>query len=388
VLNIGGNLTAPYGWIHSPNPLAYILATNTSIAFNDNPLLYLNLINHNPLDLGDNLPAPGTQVHDRGTWWGFPTWRETLSLGWKDPTWQINLLPHTQPAGLSPRSSLPPLPVADDANLLPPMATPLGYSADFSFIRRKPDNYADGLGSLSAFWAGTAPPNNVDPLWSQSWEDDLIMTNVRSFDIKAYDDSKGDYVDLGWGDDMRVYQPYVGLPNAQIPPTPPGLLATPPGAIWPPFNPTLVPSAHTFDTLRDTFAHEGRMPPLFADLRLDAQYPNPTYNVYNQTWTPQYAAYPTYSSNIGDDQPGIVRLRRVWDSWSTDYTRAPATGVYKYGPLNGFPVGPPFSPPVYPSYPPPYPAPLRGIQIQIRVTDPTNQRIKVLTIKQDFTDKL
>ena len=47
-----------------------------------------------------------------------------------------------------------------------------------------------------------------------------------------------------------------------------------------------------------------------------------------------------------------------------------------------------YSPPIYPSYPPPYPAPLRGIQIQIRVVDPTNQRIKSLTIRQDFTDKL
>ena len=35
-----------------------------------------------------------------------------------------------------------------------------------------------------------------------------------------------------------------------------------------------------------------------------------------------------------------------------------------------------------------FPAPLRGIQIQIRVADPTNQRIKSITIRQDFTDKL
>ena len=52
-----------------------------------------------------------------------------------------------------------------------------------------------------------------------------------------------------------------------------------------------------------------------------------------------------------------------------------------HGPRSGFP-------PIYPSYPPPYQAPLRGIQIQIRVADPTNQRIKSLTIRQDFTDKL
>ena len=82
----------------------------------------------------------------------------------------------------------------------------------------------------------------------------------------------------------------------------------------------------------------------------------------------------------------MVRLRRVWDSWSTEYTQAPGTGVNPARPV--FPAGPPFAPPIYPSYPPPYPAPLRGIQIQIRVTDPTNQRVKTLTIRQDFTDKL
>ncbi len=41
-----------------------------------------------------------------------------------------------------------------------------------------------------------------------------------------------------------------------------------------------------------------------------------------------------------------------------------------------------------PSYPAPYPIPMRGIQIQIRITDPENQHVKSLTIRQDFTDKL
>jgi hypothetical protein len=96
---------------------------------------------------------------------------------------------------------------------------------------------------------------------------------------------------------------------------------------------------------------------------------------------------PYNDGNLGDDRPGIVRLRRVWDSWSTDYSRAPGRGLDSTVSV-GFQAGPPFSPPIYPSYPPPYPAPLRGIQIQIRVADPTNQRIKSVTIRQDFTDKL
>ena len=37
-----------------------------------------------------------------------------------------------------------------------------------------------------------------------SWEDDLIMTGVRSFDVKAYDNALAGYADLGWGDDLRI----------------------------------------------------------------------------------------------------------------------------------------------------------------------------------------
>ena len=97
------------------------------------------------------------------------------------------------------------------------------------------------------------------------------------------------------------------------------------------------------------------MPPLVEDLRFDAQF-----GVVTTPYT--LPTNNTYTGNIGDDQVGIVRLRRVWDSWSTDYSHAPGTGVYlnkgnAADPLNGFPWGPPYSPPVFPSYPAPYPAP-------------------------------
>ena len=221
-------------------------------------------------------------------------------------------------------------------------------------------------------------------LWTTlSWEDDLIMTNVRSFDVKAYDNSIAGYVDLGWGDDFRIAQQF-NDPNYN-----PGTLPKP----YIPQAPYLVGNFDEFtqsysapawklvngqvvSLLNSTFAHEGRIPPLVEDIRFDAQfgqaaYPFPTGN--------------TYTGNIGDNNTGVVRLRRVWDSWSTEYTQAQAKGVFA---ATGFPAGPQFAPPVYPSYPAPYPAPLRGIQIQIRVADPTNQRIKSLTIIQDFTDKL
>jgi hypothetical protein len=122
-----------------------------------------------------------------------------------------------------------------------------------------------------------------------------------------------------------------------------------------------------------TFGHEGRIPPLTTDLRFDSQYPG-------------FA--------IGDDDPkgiGVVRLRRVWDSWSTSYSNVPSTTILSPSsiPQNGMPFsGATGGRPPMPSYPAPYPAPLRGLQIQIRVVDPENQHLKTLTIRQDFTDKL
>jgi hypothetical protein len=169
---------------------------------------------------------------------------------------------------------------------------------------------------------------------------------VRSFDIKAYDNAPGywnpatsafvpsmpGYYDLGYGDKDNQA-----------------------AALQPTFSADLL-----------TFNHEGRMPPLTSDNRTDPSYP--------------YTAFDGIR-NVGVNTTGVVRMRRVFDTWSTDYTSAPAV------PLNPW-QGPPFSSPVYPSFPPPYPVALRGIQIEVRLADPKNERTKTLTIRQDFTDKL
>ena len=150
----------------------------------------------------------------------------------------------------------------------------------------------------------------------------------------------------------------------------------------------------SLNLLTQTFAHEGRMPPLINDNILDAQYPNPylhrTRDLHasvrecelsrSATLTDTFT-FANYSSNVGDNNTGVVRLRRVWDSWSTEYSKRRRTGFTTippiqrasaqcrpaqwspWGPLGG-------TPPIYPSYPAPYQAPLRGIQIQIRVVDP------------------
>ena len=334
------------GWIHAPSPMANVLQASgnaSATQFDTSPLPYLQNMNHNPIDLGDNLPNPDSpsggntttsQVYQ--TWWGFPTWRETISPSWLDPTWQVNdnvnsnLYPavsnysftnFSQPPGLVPRfpnnsgntaSGLDG--ASDDGNLLPPMAQPSKNwpGGDvFSFMRQISQPYSDRLGDASTFMGGaTVTQFNM---WQSSWEDDLIMTGVRSFDVKAYDNSSAGYVDLGWGDDLRIQQ-QSALTTA------PYLLGNyddVTGKInYPAYK---YASGGTWNLLTQTFAHEGRVPPLIEDNILDAQYPNPTYNTANFQF--QFPNYPNYTSNIGDDNPGVIRLRRVWDSWSTDYTQ-------------------------------------------------------------------
>jgi hypothetical protein len=351
------------GWIHTPDPSLSTVA-----------IAGLRNLNHAPVpaEAGvDSLPDPtGTQ-----TWWGFPTWRETLSPNWTDPYQPLStggiavggntsgaagLQPnglHTFLAGAVPTGGATPL----GSNFLPPMT--INY-------RLKPQDYNDGAG-LSLFAGNGSTTLGSNPVWTYGWDDDLLMTNVRSFDVKAYDNTFPGYVDLGWGDDLRLYS---GAAQSAPPPFLTGIpTLTPPLFTW-------LGTTYTNPmVLNQTLAHEGRMPPLVTDHRLDAQFPNPFYP------TPQYSSFTGYTSNVGDNNTAVVRLRRVWDSWSTDYTQAPATGL---DPITKLPLGPPWSPPVLPSYPPPYPAPLRGIQIQIRVNDTRNQRVKTLTIRQDFSDKL
>jgi type II secretory pathway pseudopilin PulG len=395
------NATDKAGWIHAPAPVANVLqqppgyAQGSAISFDSpvqmsgnffisGPLAYLQNMNHNPLDLGDNLPTaqnPQTFVNGNGTllnqtWWGFPTWRETLSPLWNDPTVQVNVA-FGQPNGLLPQTAVEVGSGVLNVNraMLPAMT---------GLWRINPQLFTDGWGDPN-----TNGNNfffiNTSALWGTlSWEDDLIMTNVRSFDVKAYDNSLAAYADLGWGDDFRLAQQFGDgfYGNATIAQAP-YLTGN-----YDEFSQSYAPLASKFvngqrvSLLNNTFAHEGRMPPLVEDFRFDYQ--------FGAVPAGTYAASLSYNGNVGDDNPGVIRMRRIWDSWSTEYTKAPGKGVNPPNPANnlvGFPAGPPATPPVYPSYPPPYPAPLLGIQIQIRVADPTNQRVKSVTIIQDFTDK-
>lgn len=375
---------SPYGWIHSPAPFS----TDGTNLYSFNQVEYLKYLNHNPMDLGDNLPTPRNgSAHGSNlqTYWGFPTWRETLAPEWTDPTFQVNQPGFPVfPFGLAPVSAAEvnagylDTTGTNGQQLLPPMTS--GWRGP------KSDPFTDGVGATTRFFSGNTA------LWtSASWEDDLILTNVRSFDVKAFEPALADYADLGWGDDQRVTNsatspnPVTGTYVANLGT---GKFTPYMDGNWDAYTNNYSPNPYAFingqawHVLNQTFAHEGRMPPLRNDCRVDAQFGVPPTSYPASFYGRNFSAY---DGNVGDNTPTTVRMRRIWDSWSTTYSKAIGTGTI---PGVGFPYGPPSTPPLYPSYPAPYPAPLRGIQIQVRVTDPTNQRIKVLTIRQDFTDKL
>ena len=347
-----------FGWVHSLDPQ---VNPNISPTGQTRPTFGTFLdppFNHNPLDSGDSayryandLNGSGRALTEAQTWWGFPTWRETASayaLG--------NLRRINDPCGFGGG------PVARFFNSLPPgfaaasEVVPSTYTqtALLSWERRlatgpvlppQPEQLYSEAYFGNAFNSNyfTMPPNAV-------WEDDLLATNVRSFDVKAYDPNAMMWVPGNPNNPVLLTQDYYDLGYANL--AGPGAYGMPAGVSTPP-------------SMLGSFAHEGRMPPLSTDYRSDPQYPE-------------------LNPNIGDDNPNlpIIRMRRVWDSWSTTYTQAPGLPMNpNYGPKAGLR-------PVLVSYPPPYPAPLRGIQIKIRMTDPDGKRVKNLTIRHDFTDKL
>ncbi len=345
------------------------------------------IFNHAPVEFGDSLPVP-TGVTQQQTWWGFPTWRETASLAWQDPIYSptspslTNTFGH-QTSGLQYRSPSTAA-VTNTVGLLPSLGSlpPLGTVASpatpFGSETTPPATRATAAAPNSFIVVPsttTAAAASIEQL-SLAWEDDLIMTGVRSFDVKAYDQNAplynlgavvyagGDYKDLGYA--STDYTANLGAANNPL------LTGTPSGitdGAYGNINGTIFGNPMGF-------GHEGRMPPLVGDLRLDPQRP-----VVNPTGS----SIPGLANNVGDNTVGLMRLRRVWDSWSTDYTNAPAVDVN----LRGSPIqAGPADRPVFPSYPAPYPQPLRGLQIQIRVVDPKNEKVKVLTIRHDFSDKL
>ena len=179
---------------------------------------------------------------------------------------------------------------------------------------------------------------------------------------------------------LRLYQPYYGTAGTATPPsTPPYLTGTQKSEPHrgdadrdrgPPDSRLASKSElrrsclrcldRSYDMLSRSCAHEGRIPPLGNDT-------SSTPVIDDNRFDPQARELFNLDFNVGHNLPGVIRLRRVWDSWSTDYTRAPASG---FDPVTKEPTGllgkptdlPSGRRPIYPSYPPPYEMPLRRMR--------------------------
>ena len=149
------------------------------------------------------------------------------------------------------------------------------------------------------------------------------MTGVRSFDIKAYDDSFAGYVDLGWGDDSGSTAPARRLPPRDTHR----------------HGDRRLTACLMDDSQRDgyqqsqqqfvqrTYAHEGRIPPL---VTTSGSTPGSRTRRIgdDRRSAPVPGSSPPTRATSATTRQGVIRLRRVWDSWSTDYTRAPASGLH------------------------------------------------------------
>jgi type II secretory pathway pseudopilin PulG len=183
--------------------------------------------------------------------------------------------------------------------------------------------------------------------------DDIILTNVISFDVKAWEPALGQYVDLGY--EMRPIDPTNPTKVQEIKHYPPEIANDAPYVSG------------------EMFYHRG----------------------YCLSTAPAngYYAYLLGDYFIDNKTPPIF-APRVYDTWSTHYenTGLPGLSTATYPPgrgTNGFDddgngviddEGEKITSP-------PYPVPLRGIQVKIRVFEPDSRQIRELTIVQDFLPK-
>ena len=93
-----------YGWIHAPVAVCQSPAAR-AVQFDTGGADLPQWPEPQPAGPGRQPAHPGNPHRRRAarpsrlqTWWGFPTWRETLSPAWTDPTVQVNVGPVRRPA--------------------------------------------------------------------------------------------------------------------------------------------------------------------------------------------------------------------------------------------------------------------------------------------------
>lgn len=298
-------------------------------------------------------PTNGSTVND-GTAPTQVTWRDLLvvapnSLG--DLTKRENRFAHWQgiptAAPYDPRSNFP----FDVRNWgqygLPTLRECSAATWDIAAAPSAPAPKTDGVD----FWVNGTSTLATDPrpfpdnaLGSGTRvADDVILTNVISFDVKAYDTTfedpitgnlVGRYVDLGYNNTVCDHNGYVANNNLAK-----GLSHR--GHIRSGLNAVATTDARVYDTYTNHYESDG--------IR-ESTAPTTTNPVIDAT------------TNGNDDNGNVVIDESVYDG-DPDPTTS-ASGENETAP--------------------PYPIPLRGIQVKIRIFEPDSRQIREVTVVQDF----
>jgi hypothetical protein len=266
---------------------------------------------------------------------GLPTIREcSTPAAWSTATpWTSGSLP-------APALS-PPIWGADEVDLWSNI--PLAPAGVQDAGRWYPDNY------LNPDSNGSDPlrPKTDDPLYTRI-ADDIVLTNVIAFDVKA------------WDSGAPVYSKEVRIENTtQVVVVKPG----DPG----------------YESVDNTWTLVGYG--AFVDLG------------YERVAYPPPVSVPAKQFNhLGDPKSqlaGSLQRGKTYDTWSFHYENEGLDAGNRAGAglsTDGFVDNASGIPdaPLEQIAPPPYPTPLRGIQVKIRTFEPDSRAIREVTIEQDF----
>ena len=190
-----------YGWIHSPMPSANVPQAAGATAPRPNstparcPISRASTTTRSTSATTCRRPTTrypsGRRLAGIRPGGAFPTWRETLSPSWNDPTVQVNVATtpaatNSQPNGLAPRPTNTD-PVADDEISAALDGLPMRRTARWLRLRHPrpspvPASSAtpSATTTMSLFLQQGSARTVRSALAVLSWEDDLIMTGVRA----------------------------------------------------------------------------------------------------------------------------------------------------------------------------------------------------------------
>jgi hypothetical protein len=221
-----------------------------------------------------------------------------------------------------------------------------GYNAQPPYSARVGTITAQSSLAANTYDAMTVMPFPVD---GPRVGEDVVLTNVLSFDIKV------------WDPGAEVLQDRT---SPSIPP--------------------LVPSDPGYTSKSAT-----AMSPRQYGAYVDLNYANiGTPLAWNKAAPPDFFAGPFYGLGKNSQMPGGPNAPSTYDSWSTGYeyyARGAPPGTYNHS-NNGFDNngGNGVNDAAERLTSPPYPVPLRGVQIKIRVYEPSTRQVREITVTESF----